>query len=110
MEYGVHKWDMNWGLGQKDAKLEERTAGVLVPYMFILMQVTVDQESAKDVDAVFGVNIDGEWGGQWRVTIKDGRFSYEPAETLEQVQALFPFKNAADFVLTTSQCFPVGLI
>jgi len=108
MDYGVHTWDMNWGLGQKDAKLEERTAGVLVPYMFILMQVTVDQESAKDVDAVFGVKIDGEWGGQWRVTIKDGTFSYEPAENLEEVQALFHFKNASDFVLTTFQRFPGG--
>jgi uncharacterized protein (TIGR03083 family) len=108
MDYGVHTWDMNWGLGQKDAKLEERTAGVLVPYMFILMQVTVDQESAKDVDAVFGVKIDGEWGGQWRVTIKDGTFSYEPAENLEGVQSLFHFKNASDFVLTTFQRFPGG--
>jgi len=108
MDYGVHTWDMNWGLGQKDAKLEERTAGVLVPYMFILMQVTVDQESAKDVDAVFGVKIDGEWGGQWRVTIKDGTFSYEPAENLEGEQALFHFKNASDFVLTTFQRFPGG--
>ena len=108
MDYGVHTWDMKWGLGEKDAKLEERTAGVLVPYMFILMQVTVDQESAKGVDAVFGVKIDGEWGGQWRVTIKDGTFSYEPAESLEEVQALFHFKNASDFVLTTFQRFPGG--
>lgn len=108
MDYGVHTWDMKWGLGQKDAKLDERTAGVLVPYMFILMQVTVDQESAKDVDAVFGVKIDGEWGGQWRVTVKDGTFSYEPSDNLEGVQALFHFKNASDFVLTTFQRFPGG--
>src|SRR5436305_9969805 len=47
MDYGVHTWDMKWGLGQKDAKLDERTAGVLVPYMFILMQDTVDQEFAS---------------------------------------------------------------
>src|SRR5438105_14074420 len=61
MDYGVHTWDMKWGLGQKDAKLDERTAGVLVPYMFILMQVTVDQESVKGLDIEFGVKIDGEW-------------------------------------------------
>jgi len=83
MDYGVHTWDMKWGLGQKDAKLDERTAGVLVPYMFILMQVTVDQESARGVDAVFGVKVDGEWGGQWRVTVKDGTYSYEPADNLD---------------------------
>jgi uncharacterized protein (TIGR03083 family) len=108
MDYGVHTWDMNWGLGQKDAKLDERTAGVLVPYMFILMQYTVDQESAKGVDAVFGVKIDGPWGGQWRVTVKDGQFSYAPAENLDDTQALFHFKNASDFALTAFQRFPGG--
>lgn len=108
MDYGVHTWDMNWGLGQKHAKLDERTAGVLVPYMFILMQSTVDQESAEGMDATFGVKIDGEWGGQWRVTVKDGAFSYEPAESLEGTQALFHFKDASDFVLTVFQRFPGG--
>lgn len=108
MDYGVHTWDMRWGLGQKDAKLDERTAGVLVPYMFILMQATMDQESAKGVDAVFGVKVDGEWGGQWRVTVKDGTFTYEPADNLQGVQALFHFKDASDFVLTTFQRFPGG--
>jgi uncharacterized protein (TIGR03083 family) len=108
MDYGVHTWDMNWGLGQKDAKLDERTAGVLVPYMFILMQYTVDQESAQGVDAVFGVKIDGPWGGQWRVTVKDGQFSYAPAANLDDTQALFHFKNASDFALTAFQRFPGG--
>ena len=108
MDYGVHTWDMEWGLGEKSGKLDERTAGVLVPYMFILMQYTVDQESAAGVDAVFGIKIDGEWGGQWRVTIKDGTYAYEPADTLDGVQAVFHFKNASDFVLTTYQRFPGG--
>jgi uncharacterized protein (TIGR03083 family) len=108
MDYGVHTWDMNWGLGQKDAKLDERTAGVLVPFMFILMQYTVDQESAKGVDAVFGVKIDGPWGGQWRVTVKDGQFAYAPAESLDGTQATFHFKNASDFALTAFQRFPGG--
>src|SRR5579884_2099038 len=77
MDYGVHTWDMKWGLGEKDARLDERTAGVLVPYMFILMQYTVDEKSAQGVDAIIGIKVDGEWGGQWRVTIKDSKFSYE---------------------------------
>jgi uncharacterized protein (TIGR03083 family) len=108
MDYGVHTWDMKWGLGQKDGVLDERSAGVLVPYMFILMQYTVDQDSAKDVDAVFGVKIDGPWGGQWRVTVKDGTYSYEAADNLDDVQATFHFKNASDFVLTSFQRFPGG--
>ena len=108
MDYGVHTWDMNWGLGQKDAKLDERTAGVLVPYMFVLMMSTVDQESVKGLDIEFGVKVDGEWGGQWRVRVKDGAYTYAPADNLDGVQALFHFKNASDFVLTTFQRFPGG--
>ncbi len=108
MDYGVHTWDMNWGLGAKTAKMDERTAGVLVPYMFILMQVTVDEESAKGVDATFGVKVDGEWGGQWRVTVKDGKFTYEPAENLDGTQAIFHFKHPSDFALTAFQRFPGG--
>ncbi len=103
MDYGVHTWDMEWGLGKKGVKLDERTAGVLVPYMFILMQSTVDEASAKGVDAEVGIVIDGEWGGQWRVTVRDGKFTYAPAESLGGTQAIFHFKDASDFVLTTFQ-------
>jgi len=108
MDYGVHTWDMKWGLGEKFGKLDERTAGVLVPYMFIIMQYSVDQESAKGVDAEFGVKVDGEWGGQWRVTVKDGTYAYKAADNLDGVQAVFHFKSASDFVLTTYQRFPGG--
>jgi hypothetical protein len=108
MDYGVHTWDMRWGLGEKDTKLDGRSAGVLVPYMFILTQYTVDQEAAKGVDAVFGIKVDGEWGGQWRVSVKDGVFSYAPANDLEGVQATFHFENPSDFVLTCYQRFPGG--
>jgi uncharacterized protein (TIGR03083 family) len=108
MDYGVHTWDMKWGLGDKTGKLDERTAGVLVPYMFIVMQYSVDQEAAKGIDTEFGVKVDGEWGGQWRVTVKDGTYSYKPADNLDGVKAVFHFKNASDFVLTTYQRFPGG--
>jgi len=108
MDYGVHTWDMQWGLGQKDRVLDDPSGGILVPFMFILMQYTVNQESAKGVDAVFGVKIDGAWGGQWRVTVKDGTFSYAAAENLDDVQATFHFKNVSDFVLTSFQRFPGG--
>jgi len=109
MDYGVHTWDMNWGLGQKDAQLDERTAGVLVPFMFILMQVTVDAESARGINAEFGVVVYGDWGGQWRVTVKDGQFVYAPAENLDGVHATFQFIHPSDFVLTTFQRFPGGV-
>jgi uncharacterized protein (TIGR03083 family) len=108
IDYGIHTWDMKWGLGEKDGKLEERTAGILVPYMFLVMQYTVDQESARGVDAVFGIKVDGEWGGQWRVTVKDGVYTATPAAPLDDIQALFHFHDVSDFVLTTYQRFPGG--
>lgn len=108
IDYGIHTWDMKWGLGDKHGKLDERTAGILIPYMLIVMQYTVDQESAKGVDAVFGIKVDGEWGGQWRVTVKDGTFAAEPTDNLDGVQAMFHFDNPSDFVLTTYQRFPGG--
>lgn len=108
IDYGIHTWDMKWGLGDKHGKLDERTAGILIPYMLIVMEYTVNQESAKGVDAVFGIKVDGEWGGQWRVTVKDGKLSYEATDNLDNVQATFHFKNASDFVLTTYQRFPGG--
>jgi len=108
MDYGVHTWDIKWGLGEKKAGLNDGTAGVLVPYMFILMQYTVDQQSAEGVEGVFGIKVDGEWGGQWLVTIKDGQFAAAPAENLEGAKAVFHFKNASDFVLTSFQRFPGG--
>jgi hypothetical protein len=49
-----------------------------------------------------------EGGYLWRVTVKDGAYSYEPAGNLAGVQALFHFKDASDFVLTTFQRFPGG--
>jgi uncharacterized protein (TIGR03083 family) len=109
MDYGVHTWDMEWGLGKKDARMDERTAGVLVPYMILaLLPSTVDQASAKGVDVTIGIVVDGEWGGKWRVRVKDGQFSSEPADSLEGVQAVFHFKHPSDFVLTSFQRFPGG--
>jgi uncharacterized protein (TIGR03083 family) len=108
MDYGVHTWDMHWGLGDKQAKLDERTAGVLLPYMFILWQYTVDQETAKTGDVTYGLKADGEWGGQWKVTVKNGQFSYEPASDLSDVQAVFHFKHPSDMVLTAYQRFQGG--
>lgn len=108
MDYGVHTWDMRWGLGEKNAQLDERTAGVIVPYMFILMQYTVDQASVKGLDIEYSIKVDGSWGGQWHVHVKDGQYVATPAEQLTGTQALFHFQNASDFVLTTYQRFPGG--
>ena len=101
MDYGVHSWDMRWGLGDKNGKLDQRTAGVLVPYMFILMMSTVDQDSAKDVDIEYGIVVDGDWGGTWHVHVKDGQFTYEPADDVSNLPATIHYADESEFVLTT---------
>jgi uncharacterized protein (TIGR03083 family) len=105
MDYGVHTWDMEWGMGRKGDKdkLDERTAGVLVPFMFVLMSATVDQKAAEGLDIEYGIVVDGEWGGKWRVQVKDGTYTATPTDDLDGVQAVVHFKDASDFVLTTFQ-------
>jgi hypothetical protein len=55
------------------------------------------------VDITFGITVDGEWGGKWKVTVKDGQFSYEPAERVDDLPAVIHFKTPSDFVLTAFQ-------
>jgi uncharacterized protein (TIGR03083 family) len=108
MDYGVHTWDMHWGLGQKDELLDERTAGVLVPYMFVIWQYSVDQQAAQGVDITYGVAVDGDWGGKWQATVKDGQFSYASVDDVSSLPAVFHFNHPSDMVLTTYQRFPGG--
>ena len=109
MDYGVHTWDIRWGLGDKFGKLDERTAGVLIPYMlFALMPSTVDPDSARGVDIVYGIEVSGPWGGKWRATVKDGKFEARPEEdNFEGCEAIFSF-DPSDFVLTSFLRFPGG--
>jgi len=109
MDYGVHTWDIRWGLGEKDRKLDERTAGVLVPYMlYALLPSTVDAQSAQGLDVEYGIEVKGEWGGKWRVTVKDGKFEAKPETgNFEGCKAVFTF-DASDFVLTAFQRFDGG--
>ncbi len=109
MDYGVHTWDIRYGLGEKTRELNERTAGVLIPYMlFALLPSTVDAKSSKGVDVTYGVNVTGEWGGKWRASVKDGKFEAKPeANGFDGCDAIFEF-NPSDFVLTAFQRFPGG--
>ena len=109
MDYGVHTWDIRYGLGAKTRKLDERTAGVLVPYMlFALLPSTVDAGSAQGVDVEYGLEISGEWGGKWRASVKDGKFEAKPETgNFEGCAAIFSF-DPSDFVLTAFQRFPGG--
>lgn len=109
MDYGVHTWDIRYGLGQKTRKMDERTAGVLIPYMlYALLPSTVDAPSAAGVDVQYGIEISGDWGGKWLASVKDGKFSAVPEEgNFDGCDAVFAF-DPSDFVLTCFQRFPGG--
>ena len=109
MDYGVHTWDIRYGLGEKTRKLDERTAGVLVPFMlYALLPSTVDAASAKGIDVQFGIEVTGEWGGKWRATVKDGKFEAKPETgNFEGCDAIFTY-DPSDFVLSAFQRFPGG--
>src|SRR5438270_3482676 len=108
MDYGIHPYDIEYGLGNKLAELDEGTAGVLIPYCHIIMQYTVDEGSARGVDAVYGLEVSGGWGGRWRATVKDGKWEAKPEEgNFEGCEALFRY-TPSDFVLTVFGRFPGG--
>ncbi len=108
MDYGIHPYDIEYGLGNKLAEIDETTAGILIPYCHIIMQYTVDQESAAGLDAVYGFEVSGPWGGKWRATVKDGQWSAETETgSFEGCEALFKF-TPSDFVLTVFGRFPGG--
>lgn len=108
MDYGIHPYDIEYGLGNKLAEIDETTAGILIPYCHIIMQYTVDPESAAGLDAVYGFEVSGAWGGKWRATVKDGQWSAAPETgSFEGCEALFKF-TPSDFVLTVFGRFPGG--
>ena len=109
MDYAVHGYDIEYGLGNKLATIPEDSAGLILPFSFIFWQGTVDQNEAEGVDMQYGIDVAGPWGGKWRVTVKDGKFAYEPEKgNFEGCSALFFFPNAQEEVLTFFGRFPGG--
>ncbi len=109
MDYGVHPYDIEYGLGDKLATIDEATAGLILPFAFVFWQYTVDEKSAKGKDFTYGIEVLGPWGGKWRATVKDGKWSAEPETgNFAGCDATIKFDNAADAVLTFFQRFPGG--
>ena len=109
MDYAVHGYDIEYGLGNKLATIPEDSAGLILPFSFIFWQGTVDKNEAEGVDMQYGIDVAGPWGGKWRVTVKDGKFAYEPDKgNFEGCAALFFFPNAQEEVLTFFGRFPGG--
>ncbi len=62
MDYGIHLYDIEYGLGNKLAVLDEATAGILIPYCHIIMQYTVDQDSPGGRACVHGIEVPAPGG------------------------------------------------
>ena len=108
MDYGIHPYDVEYGLGDKLAEIDEASAGILIPYCHIIMKYTVDAESAKGVDIVYGIDVSGGWGGKWRCTVRDGQWDSQPDDgSFAGCSAVFRF-TPSDFVLTVFGRFPGG--
>ncbi len=108
MDYGVHTWDIRYGLGEKTRRLDERTAGVLIPYMLYALMPNTVAEAAKGEDLTYGLNISGDWGGKYKVTLKDGKWEAKPDDgKFTGCDAIFDY-DASDFVLTCYGRFPGG--
>jgi uncharacterized protein (TIGR03083 family) len=109
MDYAVHAYDIEWGLGNKLATIDEASAGLILPFSFIFWQGTVDKKQAQGVDMQYGIHVAGAWGGKWRCTVKDGKFTYEPEKgDFEGCDALFFFPTVQEEVLTFFGRFPGG--
>ncbi|HEX2647848.1 MAG TPA: maleylpyruvate isomerase family mycothiol-dependent enzyme [Candidatus Dormibacteraeota bacterium] len=109
MDYGVHPYDIEYGLGNKLATIDEASAGIILPFAFIFWQYQVDQKEAEGQDFTYGIDVAGPWGGKWRITVKDGKWTPQPEKgNFEGCDALFHFDSAADLVLTFFGRFPGG--
>lgn len=109
MDYAVHAYDVRFGLGNKLATIDETTAGLILPYVFIFWRNTVDPVVASDLDATYGIEVGGPWGGRWRATVRNQEWSARAeAAHFEGCDALFRYVNAADLALTFFGRFPGG--
>jgi uncharacterized protein (TIGR03083 family) len=109
MDYGVHPYDVEYGLGNKLATIDEATAGLILPFAFIFWQYQVDQKAAAGADFNYGIDVAGPWGGKWRITVKDGKWTPEPEKgNFEGADALFTFDSPQDLVLTFFGRYPGG--
>jgi uncharacterized protein (TIGR03083 family) len=77
MDYSVHTWDAQRALGVNQP-LTELSANLLTPFMFILLQYTVDAQLAANRVVKCGINVSGPNGGAWQLTLDNGVFSHAP--------------------------------
>jgi uncharacterized protein (TIGR03083 family) len=100
IDYSIHSWDIKAGLGREEP-LSDAAAVTLIPFMFIVLQYTVDEEASRELKAKFGIQINGPGGGTWCVNVDGTTLSYEEGAT-EGCQTVFGYEPS-DFVLSVYQ-------
>ncbi len=96
MDYGVHTWDIVEGSGKAHA-LNADAADLLVPFMFIIWQSTINPEADKTPFTI-GIRVSGRNGGDTRVSVSDAGMTYEAGD-LSDLPAIIEF-DPAGLVLT----------
>lgn len=100
MDHAVHAWDIRQGLG-RPAPLSEPAATTLIPFMFILMQATLDTEQSQGLTCSCGIQISGPAGGSWRLNVAGDALTYAEA-SVEGCPVVLSFDPNA-FVLSAFQ-------
>lgn len=107
MDYSVHRWDALQGLG-RPAPLNEDAAGTLVPFMFILLQATLDADRARGFACTCGIQVAGRYGGTWRLQVADGALTHAEGE-ITDCPVTLSF-DPSDFVLSCFQRIRGGVV
>ena len=82
---------MRWGRGDHNAKLAQRTAGILIPFMFIVIQNTVNQSTAEGfsgLSAVFHYRDESDFVLEIYGRIDAGEATGDPA-VIDKVRHLY---------------------
>lgn len=98
MDYAVHSWDIREGAGHAHA-MSGDAADLLIPFMFVLWQSTLDPDADKSPFQIGVRVLGGHNAGDTRVSISPDGMTYEQAD-LDGLPCVLEF-DAAGMVLTT---------
>src|SRR5205807_2032595 len=90
IDYSIHSWDIKSGLS-RDEPLSDDAAVTLIPFMFIVIQYTVDAQRAEGFKCKFGIEIGGSGGGSWAVDVDGTSVSIAEGAT-EGCETVFEFE------------------
>jgi hypothetical protein len=60
-----------------------------------------DKEAAQHLHLKYGIEIAGEWGGSWIITVRDREWFIAESEEISDVQAIVHYDHPSDMVLNS---------